>query len=80
MILLLGITNLNLGACWVGAFEELLVREILEIPEGIKPIALIPIGYPKNIHNKRPIRKKLKEKLHLKVMYGRELQPCISLC
>jgi nitroreductase len=37
---------MGLGSCWVGAFNEAHVREILAIPEGIRPIALIPIGYP----------------------------------
>jgi len=64
MILLLGITNSKLGACWVGAFREPMVREILNIPRGIKPVALIPIGYPKVIIGKGPARKNLKEKIH----------------
>lgn len=64
MILLLAATNMNLGACWIGAFKESEVREILNIPKGIKPVALIPLGYPKNIVKKGPSRKELKEKLH----------------
>ncbi|MBD3228770.1 MAG: nitroreductase family protein [Candidatus Lokiarchaeota archaeon] len=64
MILLLAAANVNLGACWVGAFKDSEVREILNIPKGVKPIALIPIGYPKDIVKKGPARKDLKEKLH----------------
>jgi nitroreductase len=37
---------LGLGSCWVGAFDEGEVRNILNLPEGIKPIAIIPVGYP----------------------------------
>jgi len=37
---------LGLGACWVGAFREEEAREILKIPQGIRPVAIIPIGYP----------------------------------
>ena len=64
MILLLGITNAELGACWVGAFNENEVRKILKIPDGIKPVALIPIGIPTGIEKSGPTRKKLEMKLH----------------
>ena len=37
---------LGLASCWVGAFDEKKVREILDLPQGIKPIAIIPCGYP----------------------------------
>lgn len=64
MILLLAAVNINLGATWVGAFKESEVRDILNIPQGVKPVALIPIGYPKGIVKKGPGRKELKKKLH----------------
>lgn len=38
--------SLGLGTCWIGAFREEEVREILEIPQGVRPIAIIPVGYP----------------------------------
>ncbi len=37
---------IGLASCWVGAFDEERVKEILNLPEGIKPIAIIPCGYP----------------------------------
>ena len=37
---------LGLGTCWVGAFDEELVRKTLDVPEHIRPVALIPLGYP----------------------------------
>ncbi|MDO5836157.1 MAG: nitroreductase family protein [Methanobacterium sp.] len=37
---------LGLGTCWVGAFDEQLVIDLLEIPDNIRPVALIPLGYP----------------------------------
>ncbi len=37
--------SLGLGTCWVGAFDEDETREILRIPEGIRPVAIIPVGY-----------------------------------
>lgn len=44
--LLLAATDLGLGACWVGAFEEKEVKKILQLSENYRPLALIPLGYP----------------------------------
>ena len=39
-------THLGLGTCWIGAFDEQRVKEILGIPEHIEVIALISAGLP----------------------------------
>ena len=39
-------TSLGLGTCWIGAFDEKKVKEILEVPENIEVIGLITMGYP----------------------------------
>lgn len=44
-ILLLA-TDYGLATCWVGAFDEKFVSEILSLPSYIRPLALIPLGYP----------------------------------
>ncbi|MEM1578048.1 MAG: nitroreductase family protein [Archaeoglobaceae archaeon] len=44
--ILLAVTALNLGACWVGAFDEERVAEILDLPDYVRPMAIIPIGHP----------------------------------
>ncbi|MDK2795036.1 MAG: hypothetical protein PWQ58_235 [Archaeoglobaceae archaeon] len=44
--ILLAVTALNLGAVWVGAFDEQKVSEILALPPNVRPMAIIPIGYP----------------------------------
>jgi nitroreductase len=36
----------GLGTCWIGAFNEEKVKEILGIPEGVRIVELLPIGYP----------------------------------
>jgi nitroreductase len=36
----------GLAACWVGAFNEKEVSKILNLPENLRPIAIIPVGYP----------------------------------
>jgi len=38
----------GLGTCWIGAFEEEAVKEILNVPHEIKVSALMPVGYPKS--------------------------------
>jgi nitroreductase len=44
--LLLAAHDLGLGACWVGAFKEETVREILNLPDTLRPVAMVPVGYP----------------------------------
>ncbi len=36
----------GLGTCWIGAFYEDKVKEILGVPEHVRVVALLPIGYP----------------------------------
>ena len=36
----------GLGSCWVGAFHEDGVRSALHVDEGLRPVALLPLGYP----------------------------------
>ncbi len=38
--------SLGLGTCWIGAFYEDKVKEILGIPPQIRVVALLPLGYP----------------------------------
>ena len=38
--------ELGLGTCWVGAFNEPDTREILGIPDEIRVVELLPLGYP----------------------------------
>ena len=37
---------LGLGSCPVGAFEEDSVMHVVELPDNVRPVAIIPIGYP----------------------------------
>ena len=59
-------TDLGLGTCWIGWFNEKKVKEILEIPKKIKVLALLTVGYPKTatiIREKK--RKPLEEILYM---------------
>jgi nitroreductase len=61
--LLLAAWERGLGTCWVGAFNEQRIREILVLPGNVRPLALIPLGYPAKIP-KKPGRRRLEQVLH----------------
>ncbi|MCJ7432388.1 MAG: nitroreductase family protein [Anaerolineales bacterium] len=42
----LAAVELGLGTCWIGNFDEKKVKEILGIPEKIRVVELMPLGYP----------------------------------
>ena len=44
--MLLAVCTLGLGACWVGAFREDMLKTVLNLPKWLKPVAIIPIGHP----------------------------------
>jgi nitroreductase len=39
----------GLGSCWVGAFREDEVFKILHMPKNLRPVAIVPVGYPSKI-------------------------------
>jgi nitroreductase len=45
MVLMLAATALGLGTCWIGSFNEEEVKKILELPENLRPVSIIPVGY-----------------------------------
>ncbi len=36
----------GLGTCWIGAFNQDQVKQILGIPNEIRVVELMPLGYP----------------------------------
>ena len=36
----------GLGTCWIGAFDESVVKPILGVPDDIRLVAMTPLGYP----------------------------------
>src|SRR5215213_9357205 len=46
LLILLTATNEGLGASFVGAFNDKKVSEILGLPEHVRPIGIIALGYP----------------------------------
>ncbi|HKZ45225.1 MAG TPA: nitroreductase family protein [archaeon] len=44
--MMLAAQGLGLGSCFVGSFEEDTVSRIVELPDNIRPMAIILVGYP----------------------------------
>jgi nitroreductase len=44
--LLVAATAEGLGSCWCTEFKEDKVREMFHIPEGVRVVGVLPIGYP----------------------------------
>ena len=55
---MLAATALGLSSVWVGAFDEGKVHEIIGSPEGLRPVAMLPIGYASGeprLRDRRPL-------------------------
>ncbi|MFQ5761683.1 MAG: nitroreductase family protein [Candidatus Bathyarchaeia archaeon] len=44
--ILLTAVDEGLGCCFVGAFHDEEVSRVLGLPKGVRPIGIIPVGYP----------------------------------
>jgi nitroreductase len=42
-------TEEGLGSVWVGAFMESEVAGVLDLPRHLRPVAVVPVGYPESI-------------------------------
>ncbi|MDW7673363.1 MAG: nitroreductase family protein [Bacillota bacterium] len=47
-------TDLGLGSCWVMMFSQRKVKQLLNLPENIHVVALVPFGYPDQDPKPRP--------------------------
>jgi nitroreductase len=61
--ILLTACSLSLGTCWIGAFKEDEVRAVINAPLHMRPVALIPVGYPAEAPKARP-RRPIGEVMH----------------
>ncbi len=50
----------GLGTCWIGAFDEKKAKEILDIPDNVRIVQLLTLGYPSTVPRPTP-RKNLDE-------------------
>lgn len=49
MTMMLVATENGLGTCWVGSFHEHEIASILKLPDNLRPVAIVPVGYPAKI-------------------------------
>ncbi|MCX8159273.1 MAG: nitroreductase family protein [Candidatus Pacearchaeota archaeon] len=50
--ILFKLTELGINSCWVGAYQDELIKQLLDIPSHIQIEAIIPLGYEKGIVKK----------------------------
>ncbi|MCD6476829.1 MAG: nitroreductase family protein [Candidatus Aenigmarchaeota archaeon] len=62
--ILLAAEALGLGACWVGAFDEMTIATLLKCPDYIRPCAIITLGYS-NEPEQKPKRHDVSNVIHL---------------
>ncbi len=75
--LLLKLTELGLGACWVGAYSDELLKESLGIPQHIQIEAIIPIGYEnKKLREEKPEKKELENAIYWE-NWGNDKRPTL---
>ena len=43
---ILAAADLGLGTCWIAAFDAVMAREVLGLPDEVEPIIFTPLGYP----------------------------------
>ena len=58
--MLLCAKSFGADTCWCGAFNEAAVSQILDMPEHLRPVALIPTGYGAS-YNPKPARRPMDE-------------------
>ena len=52
-------TKEGLGTCWIGAFDQNKVKILLGVPDTVKIVCLMPLGYPKDVVTAKKSRKPL---------------------
>jgi len=62
---MLAATDLGLASVWVGSFDEGAVHEVIGAPDGVRPVAMLPIGYAAETPAQRP-RRTLDDLIHHK--------------
>ncbi len=61
--ILLAATAMGLAGCWVGAFNDEAVSNVLKLPKNIRPVVILPIGVPGE-SPRMPPRISLREIIH----------------
>ena len=56
----LAATSVGVGSCWIGAFSQAEVKQILNIPKQYMVVVLLPMGYPAQaggLKSRKPLEK-----------------------
>lgn len=53
-------TEEGLGTCWIGALDEREIKKLLSVPQDMRVLAVMPVGYTASLPEPRP-RKPLEE-------------------
>lgn len=59
--LVLAAADLGLGTCWIAAFDPDAARRVLNLPDGVEPVAFTPLGHPAD--SPRPKKRKALDEL-----------------
>ena len=54
--LTLAAVDMGLGSCWICNFDAQKCAQVLDLPEGVEPIAMVPIGYAAT--DEQPLKKR----------------------
>ncbi len=54
--LTLAAVDMGLGSCWICNFDAQKCAQVLDLPEGVEPIAMVAIGYAAK--DERPLKKR----------------------
>ena len=52
--MILEASSLGLGTCWLGRFDEKMVKAALQIPDSVRVVTMTPLGYPSESPAPRP--------------------------
>jgi nitroreductase len=69
MLILLAVVEEGLGACFVGSFYDEEVQDLLSLPQEVRPIGIIPVGYC--AEGPRKFRRRSREQIIHRDRYGR---------
>jgi len=64
--------DLGIGSCWIGAYNEQKVKELLDVPGNLRVVSLLTLGYPDQRAGPK-YRKTLEEIVHYE-KYGQKEQ------
>lgn len=73
---LLSLTDMGLVSCWVGAWSDITLRNILVIPDNVEIEAIFPVGYQMKIDKrKQKIKPRIESRLYFETWKNKYRKP-----